>query len=138
METRVIVADNARARIFASHDVLNHMVECADFIHGEAHLANRELVADNAGESRYPQNSLNPATSAKEQETTSFAKLLAKHLKHMHDEEHFKQLILIAPPKFLGMLRKELANPLDQLVERTIQKDLTTSSIEEIIKYIRS
>jgi protein required for attachment to host cells len=138
METRVIVADNARARIFTSHDVLNHLAEQADFIHGEAHLANRDLVADDAGKSGYPRDSLDPATSAKELQTLNFAKLLARHLKDMHSEQHFDQLILIAPPKFLGLLRKELPNPLDQLVERTIHKDLTTSSLEEIIEYIRS
>ena len=46
--------------------------------------------------------------------------------------------MLIAPPKFLGMLRKELPRPLDQLVTKTIRKDLTRASVEQIIDYIKS
>jgi len=138
METRVIVADNARARIFASHDVLNHLTEQDDFVHSEAHLANQDLVADAAGKSRDPHGSLDPATSPKEHEARTFAKLLAKHLKALHNKRHFERLILIAPPHFLGLLRKELHQPLDQLVERTIHKDLTTASVEDIIDCIKS
>ena len=138
METRVIVADNSRARIFESHDGLNHLTEQDDFVHSEAHLTNQDLVGDAAGKSRNPHGSLDPATSPKEHETRTFAKLLAKHLKALHNERHFERLILIAPPKFLGLLRKELHKPLDQLVERTIHKDLTTASVEDIIDYIKS
>lgn len=138
METRVIVADNARARIFASHDVLNHLTEQDDFVHSEAHLANQDLVADAAGKSRDPHGALDPATSPKEHEARNFAKLLAKHLKALHNDGHFERLILIAPPHFLGLLRKELPKPLDQLVDRTIHKDLTTASVEDIIDYIKS
>jgi len=138
METRVIVADSARARIFISRDVLNHLAEQDDFVHPEARLANRDLVSDAAGKSRDPHGSLDPETTAKEHEAENFAKFLARHLKEMHSEQHFECLILIAPPRFLGLLRKELPPPLDQLVERTIHRDLTTASVEEIIDCIKS
>lgn len=138
METCVIVADGTRARIFASHDVLNHLAEQEAFVHAEAHLSNRDLVSDSAGKSRDPHGSLDPATSAKEHEALNFAKLLAKHLKDLHNQQHFEELILVAPPKFLGLLRKELPKPLDQLVERCVHKDLTTASVDTIVDYIRS
>jgi protein required for attachment to host cells len=138
METRVIVANNAQARIFSSHDVLNHLAEEEAFIHSESRLKNQGLVDDAAGKSRGPHGSLDPATSPKEHEAETFAKLLVKHLKSMHDERHFDQLILIAPPHFLGLLRKELHSPLDRLIDRTVHKDLTTASIEDIIEYIKS
>lgn len=138
METRVIVANTARARIFVSHDVLNHLVEEEDFVHTEARLSNRDLVSDAAGKSRDPRGSYDPATSPTEHETANFALLLARRLKEMHNDQHFDQLILIAPPAFLGLLRKNLQKPLDKLVERTIDKDLTTAGIEDIIDYIRA
>ena len=56
----------------------------------------------------------------------------------MHNAQHFQQLILIAPPKFLGLLRKELPGPLDQLLTRSIDKDLTRASVGKIIDYIES
>ncbi|MEE4146517.1 MAG: host attachment protein [Halieaceae bacterium] len=138
METRVIVANNARARIFASHDVLNHLAEQEDFVHAEAHLSSHELVSDAAGKSRDPHGSYDPRTSPTKHEADNFALLLARRLKEMHNDQHFDQLILIAPPAFLGQLRGHLSKPLDKLVERSIHKDLTTSAIEEIIDYIRA
>jgi protein required for attachment to host cells len=138
METRVIVANNARARIFVSHDVLNHLVEEEGFVHEEAHLSNRDLVSDAASKSRDPHGSFDPETSPTEHEAANFAILLARRLKEMHNERHFDQLILIAPPAFLGLLRKNLHKPLDKLVERTIHKDLTTAGIDDIIDYIRA
>jgi protein required for attachment to host cells len=138
METRVIVADNARARIFTSHTTMNQLQEIEGFVHPEAHLSESELVADSPGKSRNPHGSLDPSTSAKDHEAQDFARLLARHLKELHSQQHFEQLILIASPRFLGMLRKELPSPLDQLVTQTIDKDLTTTSVEQIIDYIRS
>jgi protein required for attachment to host cells len=138
METRVIVANNARARIFVSHDVLNHLVEEEGFVHEEAHLSNRDLVSDAAGKTRDSHGSFDSETSPKEHEAENFAVLLARRLKEMHNERHFDQLILIAPPAFLGLLRKHLHKPLDKLVERTIHKDLSTAAIDDIIDSIRA
>lgn len=137
METRVIVADNARARIFASHTLINHLKEQEAFVHGEARLSNGDLVGDSSGKSVDQHGSLDPATTAKDHEAQNFAKMLARHLKELHNQRHYENLILIAPPRFLGMLRKELPSPLDQLVTSTIAKDLTTASIEDIIGYIK-
>lgn len=138
METRIIVADSARARIFISRDMRNHLEEQADFVHPEAHLLNQDLVADGPGKSRDAHGLLDYSTSPREHEAQNFARLLARHLKEMHNEQHFEQLILIAPPKFLGLLRKELPGPLDQILTRSIDKDLTLARVEEIFGYIKS
>jgi len=137
MEIRVIVADNARARIFESHTAINQLKEQEAFVHGEARLSNRDLVGDSSGKSVDQHGSLGPATTAKDHEAQNFAKMLGRHLKELHNQRHYENLILIAPPRFLGMLRKELPAPLDQLVTSTITKDLTTASIEDIIGYIK-
>ena len=138
METRVIVANKARARIFASHDRLNQLLEQEDFVHSEAHLRNHELVSDAAGKSRDPHGSYDAKTSPARHEAEKFALLLASRLKELPNEQHFDQLILIAPPEFLGLLRKSLHKPLDKLVQRTIDKDLTAADIDDIIDYIRA
>jgi protein required for attachment to host cells len=138
MKTPVIVADNVRARIFSWHSATNHLEEMEGFVHPEGRLTNSELVADSAGKSVDQHGSLDPATSAREHEEQNFARLLGKHLKELHNEQHFEQLILIASPKFLGLLRKSLPGPLDQLVTRTIDKDLTTAEVATIIDYIKN
>mgnify|MGYP001814559891 CR=1 FL=1 len=138
MEIRVIVADNARARIFTAHPTVNQLREIEGFAHPEAHLSNSELVSDAPGKSRNPHGSLDPATPAKEHEAQGFARLLARHLKELHNRQHFEQLILIASPRFLGLLRSELPDSLGQLVSLSIDKDLTTAGVEQIIDYIKS
>ena len=76
METKVIVADNARARIFTSDSVIKKLQEIESFAHPEAHLSNRELVGDASGKSVDQRGSLDPATSATDHEAESFARLL--------------------------------------------------------------
>ena len=138
METRVVVADSARARIFTSHTVLNQLEEVEGFAHPEAHWSNSDLSSDSAGKSVDQHGSLDAATSPKEHETEKFAHLLAQHLKAMHNQQHYDALVLVAPPHFLGLLHKQLPNPLGKLVSQTVDKDLTDRSVEEIIDHIRS
>ncbi len=137
MEIRVIVADNARARIFTSGTAIRELQEVEGFAHPEAHLANSDLVGDSSGKSVDQHGSLDPASDAREIEAQSFARLLGRHLKDLHNQQHFEQLILVAPPRFLGMLRKELASPLDKLVSQSIDKDLTTATLEQIIDHLK-
>ena len=137
MEIRVVVADNRRARIFASHNVAINLREQEDFVHSAAHLSNQDIVDDAAGKSVDQHGSLDSKTSAKQHEEEMFAKSLGKHLKELHNKQHFDELILIAPPRFLGLLRAELPKPLDKLLTKSIDKDLTQASVEELINYIK-
>lgn len=138
METRVIVADSARARIFSSHTTLLELEEIEGFAHPEARRRNRDIASDSSGRSVDQHGALEPATSPADHEAENFAKLLAQHLKALHNKRHFDQLMLVAPPRFLGLLRKQLPKPLDQLVEKSVDKDLTGASRETIISCIQS
>ncbi len=138
METRVIVADNLRARIFSSHTVLNKLEEMEGFTHPEARWSNSDIASDVAGKSAEQQGALRSRTSPKEQEEKNFAHMLAQHLKQLHNQHHYESLVLIAPPHFLGLLHGQLPKPIDKLVTQTLGKDLTTCSVEEIIDHIRA
>jgi len=137
MKTRIVVADNSRARIFSSYPHFSELCEQEDFVHEEARLSNQELVADAAGKSVDQHGSLDPATSAKAHEEKMFAKALAKHLKELHNRDHYEKLVLVSPPKFLGLLRGELHSTLDKLLINTIDKDLTLCSVDELIGYLK-
>ena len=137
MNTCIVVADNSRARIFSSYANFSHLNEEEGFVHEAAHLPNRELVGDAAGKSVDQHGSLDPATSAREYESKAFAKLLVKHLKELHNREHYKNLVLVAPPRFLGLLRGELDSALDKLVSKTINKELTLCNVEELVEHFK-
>ena len=137
MEIRVIVADNARARIFLSHGTMLQLREIEGFAHPEARLSNRDLASDGPGRNAQHGDDYTAPTSPKEHEAESFARMLAHHLKDMHNEEHFESLVLVSPPKFLGLLRQHLPKPLDKLVTHSVDKDLTDCPVEEIVSHIR-
>lgn len=63
--------------------------------------------------------------SIKKQEAINFSKEIAGHLDSECNKNQFEKLILIAPPEFLGLLRKDLANTTKQRITREIGKDLT-------------
>lgn len=138
MNALIIVADAARARIFKTGEKLTGMTEIEDRIHPESRLRNGELGADTPVRSANQKGSLQPRTFPKDHEEQSFAKELGKHLKTLHNQLHYEELILIASPRFLGMLRNELDTTIDRLVSRTINKELLQASIDELIEYIKN
>jgi protein required for attachment to host cells len=43
-----------------------------------------------------------------------------------------EKLIIVAPPKFLGLLREKLDHPTQKLVTHTLSKDLSKASMADI------
>ena len=61
-----------------------------------------------------------------------FAKLLAEKLAKAAEEKAFDHLVLVAPPKMLGELRKHLNEKVLKLINEEISKDLTSSTPAEL------
>jgi protein required for attachment to host cells len=59
----------------------------------------------------------------KEAEARAFARFLADTLKKKHNEQAFKELVLAAPPHFLGLLRSALDETLSKCVSTSFDKD---------------
>ena len=137
MTTCVIVANSARARLFSTPSSLADLEEIEGFAHPEAHLSNRELVGDSSGRSVDGHGALEPRSTPRENENRAFAKLLARHLKDLHNQAHFERLVLIASPHFLGLLRDELPAPLESIIWKTLDENLTDASVEQIVDYLK-
>src|SRR5688572_9275998 len=56
-------------------------------------------------------------------------------LDRARNEHRYDQLVLVAPPKFLGALRKELHKEVEKLVTDELPKDLSWFNVREIEKY---
>ncbi len=65
-----------------------------------------------------------------------FARQLVKELETARENGTFKHLVLVAPPKFLGQLRAELAAPLEACVVQSLDKDYTHMSEDELAKHV--
>jgi len=65
-----------------------------------------------------------------------FARKMVVELEAGRQEKAFEELILVAPPKFLGQLRGELGVPLAACVVRSIDHDYTHVSNGELPEHI--
>ncbi len=134
--TWILVADRARARLFSVGRGAPHLIEIADFVNPEARTPGHEReyappprVHDRVGENRH---AIEAHTSPREKAALQFAAMLGSHLKHAHDERRYRELVLIAPPRFLGALNAALGARLGEAVLLRISKNLTRSPAGEI------
>lgn len=140
-KTWIFVADKSRSRIF---EVLkpNEMIEIEDFIHMEGRFQVQDLRTDrygrNTSRTSYSQahtysNEVDPI----EQEQEKFAKALGRYLEQAWAEKRYERIVLIAPPKFLGLLRKHLSNHTRNSVEKAFPKDLSWFDSRSIMAYVK-
>jgi protein required for attachment to host cells len=125
----VLVCDAARARLFEirGNDSTWHLLEA--FSHSESRSKTTELVSDHSGQSSSQgasarHNALAPSTSPKEVEKGHFAHTLATWLDQAMRSQRLGRWVLVAPPHFLGMVKKELTSDLKKHLMTTVDQDL--------------
>jgi protein required for attachment to host cells len=88
---------------------------------------------DSAGAGRHAVGNKN---STKDHEMTLFAKRLAGRLEEGRNAGELARLVLISPPRFLGVLRAHMSAPTSELVALAIDKELTTLTAEKLEGHI--
>jgi len=130
----VVAADASRARIFAREARVLREVDT--LTHPESRLHAGDLRTGGEGAafsgpgSSQRQTGNDEATS--EKQAAFFAKEVASYLRDARTQGKADEMILIAEPKFLGALRDKLDKPTLDCVTRTLDKDLSKASEEEI------
>jgi protein required for attachment to host cells len=141
MKTWILVADEARARLFEGTAMDGELIEVADFAHPEAHHPEARArdrlprVQESATTSRH---SIAPRITAKDKEADEFARGLSDILNEGRVQHQYKRLVLIAAPRFLGRMRAMLDPEVAKLVSHTADKDITKASIDAIREELRS
>ncbi len=134
--TWIIAADSSRARILQVTDRKQHLDEIEDLLNPEGRVHDRELLADGhprfSGHTGGGPGSDREETSATEHATELFAKRVGEYLDKARTAHKFDRLHLIAPPKFLGQLRKELGKEVQKLVAEELPKDLSWLNARDI------
>lgn len=128
----VVVAESSRARIYLVEGKTGPWVELETLSHPASRLHEGTLVSDGPGQgfdSRAGGGTGQHAlagheASAHHHEVEAFAKELAARLESARQADHFDQLVLVAPPVFLGELRRHLSPSTSRLVEREVGKNL--------------
>lgn len=138
--TWVLVAERSRARIFTLATGVAPLEELEDMVHPASRLKESELVSDHAGKmpdkGQPGQHAAPAAKTAKEKEAESFARQLCQRLEQGHNQQQFARLVIIAPPDFLGLLRKQMSASVQAVVASELDKNLVKESAEQIRSHL--
>lgn len=142
--TWILVADACRARIFSHHQKEGYrVVKELDHPESRAHVS--ALVADTNGRKSmgvpgggYGHPGVAPDTDAKEVEHEKFARLVAEALERGHFDSAFEDLVLVAPPHFLGLVKSALADPVARKVVETLSKDISQLADHQVIERLHA
>jgi protein required for attachment to host cells len=135
--TRVLVAHDAGARWFDNRGPGKGLTPRGEVEFEDGRRRQGELEADrpgsSAGRAGGGRHSYAPSRDAKDTACAHFAKELASDLAREFRAGSFARLVLVAPPRFLGVLKSALDPQLERALLATIAKDLPRASIEELI-----
>lgn len=138
--TWIVAADHTRGRVFSLKG--STFEEIQTFTHPEARVQTQVLESDRPGRSVESiggaRHALAPDVDSDAHERAVFAKEISDYVEHGRQQQQFEKLVLIAEPKMLGSLRKELSGESMKLVERELAKNITQQNEREIRRYIDS
>ncbi len=136
MKTWILVADQARARLFESERPGNELAELADFDHPEALLKPSAIgyqrpprVQESASPARH---AIEPHTTPRDKVAREFALGLSDVLDRGRVENNYQRLILVAPPRFLGQLKASLDDQVSKLLVESVGLNITRASAQDI------
>ena len=137
----VLTADDSKARVLETLGPGARMEEIPDGTFSTEKRSGRELYSDRPGrghESHSPmRHAMDYKTPADEQERRRFVQDLSDWLVQAHQKKRFDRLVLVAAPKTLGALRKQLPQNVQDFVSGSLAKDLTGAEANDIAKTLR-
>jgi len=141
-KTWILVAHQAGARVFENRGPGKGLELVDQIDHPEGRERDGEIDTDRPGRS-FRKNSADPRRAAMSRSegphdrvVAAFARDLARRLLQGRVENRFQRLVLVAPPRFLGLLRASLDGPTEQLVIGSLDKDLAKAEKPELIEHI--
>jgi len=134
--TWVLVMDSSKARILSGLHPKETLIELEVLDHPQGRQHAQTLTTDlpgramdSAGKGRH---AMANSTEPKRHEAIVFAKQIADKLNRSGDNKDYDQLIIFAPPTFLGILREQLSNNTAKKIIHDDHKNLVQHTIEDI------
>ncbi len=131
---RILVADQAEAIFYDAATLTGAPREVGRISDPLARLHDRDLATDRPGRSYESVGGARHSVQGKETprhtEAVRFARRIARRLDDARRKDEFDQLVVVAGPPFLGLVRQQMSGPTRALVAREIPKDLVHSAPE--------
>jgi protein required for attachment to host cells len=139
MTAWILVADSSRAKLFTTElpEQPWTLLEAID--HPQGREPSRE-ISPSSPPGRMLQNkslggrrsAMEPRTTPKEAESQRFAQALSNRLEAATAKRSFDDLVLVAPPHFLGVLHGALGPQAAKCLRATVDKDLSTLDAADV------
>jgi protein required for attachment to host cells len=149
MKTWIVAANAGGAKFFSQAGLREVPQEIAELQHPEGRAHEIDLETDVLGE-RSParkrdgtgmprvESTYQPYQTPRQHENERFARQVAAYLKKAHDEGRFTQLVLMASPEFLALLRKVLDHHVVAAVRVELHKDYTKLKPTELREQVEA
>jgi protein required for attachment to host cells len=138
-KTWVLVAEQSRARLFELSN--GALKELEGFSHAAARRKKGDLTTDKQGRAMdrggRGRHAMDPPTDAHRNELGVFARQLVSRLETGRSSHAFGKLVFVAPPRFLGELRRAAGDDLAAMVSRSIEKNLVQAGPDKILEAVR-
>lgn len=134
-----LVADGARARLFQTARLDGDLEETDVYVNEKGRLNNRDFGRDRPGRSSQGgarRSAMEKGDPPREREEKKFAKRLADRLNDAFRDGNFERLGIIAAPKALGRIKKELDDAVLDALIGTSSKNLTKQDKSQIRAHI--
>lgn len=141
-KTWILVADSSRARIFLADTASSPLAELETFTHPASRQHEQDITSDLPGKQNGRglngsfAHAMSQETDPKRQEAINFAREVATHLNKSYSKNRFKQLIIVAAPNFLGLLRDNLTENTRRSLTLQLDKNLTQQNPDQIRKHL--
>ncbi len=139
-KTWILVADMAHARLFSAETRTAPLDEIETFAHPESRLHEQDLTSDLPGRQTDRTNagrhSVSNKGEIKKQEAIDFARQLSSHLEEAHNKKGYRELIVVAAPSFLGLLRTHMNHTIAKLISWELPKNLVKQDAKSIRQHL--
>jgi protein required for attachment to host cells len=138
--TWILVANASQASVYSSPRVKlfngHAQLELVDTIeHPTSREKNLAIASDKLG--HHGHGTFVESSEPKEHEMAIFAKELANYLEEGRVRHQFDDLIIVASPKFQGMIHQQMNNQLNRCLSMNIGKDYTQQSERQLISHLQ-
>lgn len=138
--TWIVLADRTRASIRRQRTPKGPFEHVEDIDHPDGRLHTSQLGTDRPGQTSdsahgHP-HAFEPHETIAEHEAHSFAKAIAHRLHAASNARRFDALVLVAEPRFLGLLRAALDHATQQRVRGEIRHRLVDASDADIAQHL--
>lgn len=136
----IVVANRAGARFFEHPGAGRGLELVLELEHPKGRLKDLDFNADHPGRAfdRHGEgrHSYSREHSPTDQETQLFVKEIAAALEQERQQNRFEQLVLVADPSILGMLRDELGDVTAQMIIASLDKNLLHLDARELGSHV--